>query len=299
MQNRPLRYQKVLISPDVLKANQEMIKRFLNNSKLKELNPIDYTTLYLLFFIRLRTPKNWLQAKNKHIQQVSESNDSVEKIASGIISFNEFEKEKLKNLHSVDLFSNFHLKGIPESVNRVMIEWYKGNWKLKLIHFIPSSQSLLKLQAQNRRYLTLINDPDKCLDLILGKRDTLSFAIHDLMHADQFFNNPHSKIGQLGFYKFIENIYENINLINLQVKNEQFKNEFDYVVSDMNAYVIHLLKCFKGVFERHHSLDLFDQLLLERNTPENIYAAIKQLGTIHFTSEDELLVKGFFEEKTR
>ncbi len=295
MKNRPLRYQNVLISPEFLKTHRDEIYRFLTELNLSALSPKDKTALYLLFFIKLRTPHNWFQKKSSELFKMPNSDSSLLVLGEGLINFSKTEKEKLKDLSVFEFFKNYRFKGIPECVNRVMENWYLNNWELKMIHYIPSSKSLLKLQAENKRFLTLIIDPEQCQDLILGKRDPLSFAIHDLMHADQFFNNPISKASQLGFYKLIANVYDNKNILNL-LSNEQFKDEFDYVVSDMNAYIIHLLKCFKGVFERHNYSQNFFDYFKELSLPEGIIDSINKIGTHHFNHNDEIIIKNYFEE---
>jgi len=106
---------------------------------------------------------------------------------------NEWEKKKLKDITSYSLFTTFNLKAIPLSINRTMINWYQGNWKIAMLEYIPIPRELLALQVINSRCVTLITEPNEIDKMVRNSRDPLSFVLHDLMHADQFFNKIDSQ----------------------------------------------------------------------------------------------------------
>ncbi len=298
MRNRSGSYKKVLLNEVELKAKAPLIEAFVNKLKTEyesgKLTDQDFTTLYLLFFIKIKYQKNYLQAfkpiqSNTHLPSILD-------LAEGLIEFDEYEKKKLDKVSGLLLFTHFHLKGVPQSVARAMEHWYLNEWNIVLSFKIPSSKTLLKEQAQNKRILTLIVDQEKMTTLILGKRDPLSFAIHDLMHADQFFNNPISLKGQLGFYQYIAEHFEHPLLKNLVKTSPKFKEEFEYVVSDMNAYIIHLLKSFVSCFNRIDAEKELAQFFDETAIPNELKQKILNINKEILTADDETKIRDFFEQ---
>lgn len=301
MKNRSGSYKKVLFSEVDLKASAPLIENFIdklmNLYQDKRISDVDFTTIYLLFFIKLKYQKNYLQQFKK--PTIINHSPKILDLAGDLILFDEFEKKKLENISGLELFSHFNLKGVPQSVTRAMENWYKGSWNIKLSFKIPSSKTLLKEQAENKRILTLIIDKEKITSLILGKRDPLSFAIHDLMHADQFFNNPISLKGQLGFYRFIADHFDHPRIKNLLQASPQFKEEFEYVVSDMNAYIIHLLKSFVSCFNRINAEAELLELLETATIPNEIQEKIMNINKDVLSIDDENLLRSFFENNQR
>jgi hypothetical protein len=209
-----------------------------------------------------------------------------------------WEKEKLQNVSSEELFLNYNLRGVPEAVNRTMINWAQAKWDLQLLTYIPIPRELLKLQVKKCRCITLITSPLEIDQLVFSARDPLSFVIHDLQHADQFFSHEESLKGQLGFYYLINEIYDRPEIKKSLKENNQFKNEFEYVVSDMNAYVIHLFKSLKSAFAKLDSdlvNPLFPQLINWWDMPTEVHEASRKLNTPEFSHSDEINLKTFFE----
>ena len=69
MKNRSGSYKKVLFSSEDLKelSQNDLIPlmELVKVYESKKLSDCDFTTLYLLFFIRLKSPVNYIQQKNK------------------------------------------------------------------------------------------------------------------------------------------------------------------------------------------------------------------------------------------
>jgi hypothetical protein len=297
MKNRHQSYKKVLLSIDELISSKDKILYQFEALKNKELSPMDFTTLYLLLFLRIRSPKNYLQQKSK--QSSLHSLPKLLDIIPNEFELTDWEKTKLENISGLELFLNFSLKGFPLSINRSMINWYEKKWDIVLWSKIPSAKELLFMQVENKRVLTLIQMPDKLFTHILGKRDPLSFALHDLMHADHFFNNEESVKGQLGFYHLVSKIYDDVDLSALCEKNKLFKEEFDYVVSDMNAYIIHMLKSFKSCFSRANEDFLFLNLIDKLNIENHIKNLLIKINNEDLTIDEELALKLFFESNKK
>lgn len=296
MKNRHGSYKKVLIAENLLGPQRDTLISCIDALTKLSLKPHELCTLYILLFLRIRHPKNWLQKK---------SNDSAPDASSKILDLipaefqlNDWEKNKLKDLTLIELYKNYNLKGIPKAVNRTMLNWILGNWNIVLLSHIPSPRELLKLQTQNSRCITLTLGHDEIDRLVLSSRDPLSFVLHDLHHADCFFNQKETQKGQLGFYSLVEKIYDQPLLKSTLKEDKQFKSEFDYVVSDMNAYVIHLFKCFKSAFTKIDETKeepLFPKILKWWNMPDHVSHSALRLNTPEFKDEDELFLRDFFE----
>lgn len=296
MKNRSGSYKKVLIAEGLLGPHRAVLTQNIDIITKLPLTSFELCTLYILLFLRIRHPKNWLQ-KKELVTTLSHEKKLLDFIPSEF-NLTEWEKEKLKDVSALSLFKSYNLKGIPLAVNRTMINWGQGLWKIKLLTHIPSPRELLRMQVQNTRCITITTNHDDIDKLVLSSRDPLSFVLHDLHHADHFFNQDDSLKGQLGFYSLIESVYDQPLLKKSLKEDKQFKSEFEYVVSDMNAYVIHLFKCLKSAFIRtdaDKSDPLFPMLLDWWSMPAHVTTAAHKLNTPEFNSEDETHLRHFFE----
>lgn len=292
MKNRSGSYKLVLLSEDVLGPHKDALaKNVLQLTKL-DLKPVEFCTLYILLFLRIRHQKNWLQKKSAFTPD--KNTRKILEIIPQNFNLTAWELEKLADVSVGDLFLNYNLKGIPWAVNRTMYNWALGLWNIELLDYIPGPRKLLQMQVRNTRCVTLITAPDELDRLVLSKRDPLSFVLHDLHHADHFFHQSESLKGQLGFYSLVNRIYDQPRLKASLKQDLQFKTEFDYVVSDMNAYVIHLFKCFKSAFTRTDA-ELFTELTKWWAMPNEVSIAAHRLNTPEFSHDDEFHLKNFFE----
>ncbi|MDD4974050.1 MAG: hypothetical protein PHY93_06845 [Bacteriovorax sp.] len=299
MKSRNGSYKKILIDSKTLKAHGLVLRANIDALKKLSLSPQEFITLYLLLFLRIKHPKNWIQKKSKSLINENENENFGPELLSYIpesFALNDWEKEKLKGVTAFTLFSLYNLKAIPESINRTMIHWFLGYWSIEMLEHIPTPRELLRLQVKNTRCITVITDPNEIDSFVLETRDPLSFVLHDLMHADQFFSQIESQKGQLGFYQLINSIYDQPDLRNLLKTDANFKKEFEYVASDMNAYVIHLFKCLKSSISRIDKEKVFfDNLLIWWKMNEEEKIASHKLSTPHFNQLDEMILKTFFE----
>jgi hypothetical protein len=107
--------------------------------------------------------------------------------------------------------------------------------------------------------------------------------MHDLIHADHFYFDNHCYEGQLGFYGLMER-----TLTYFDLTHEKFAAEFDYVISDMNAYAIHLLKCLKSAMVFYFSEDYFRHWPADLNPPPALFLLNTPAYTPH-TMDQEIL----------
>lgn len=296
MKNRSGSYKKVLIAEGLLGPNRQTLIKNIDLITNLPIAPFELCTLYILLFLRIRHPKNWLQKKTQFNPLPNER--LLLNIIPEEFNLTPWEKEKLQGLCAKDLFAHFNLKGIPLAVNRTILNWAEGLWNIELLTHIPSPRELLRMQVKNTRCITLTVNHNEIDQLVLSSRDPLSFVLHDLHHADHFFNQDESLKGQLGFYFLVNQIYDKPQLKKSLKEDSQFKSEFEYVVSDMNAYVIHLFKCFKSAFIRTDAQSenpLFPQILEWWDMPQEAQLAAHKLNTPEFQDSDELHLKNFFE----
>lgn len=299
MKNRNGSYKKILIDESTLGIHRDYLQRNVEAIKNLNLSPIDFTTLYLLLFLRIKHPKNWLQKNNQNNLEVitNKTSPKLLEIIPESFELTNWEIEKLQDLTASELFANFNLKAIPLSINKTMINWHLGLWAIVVFEYIPSPRELLKLQVKNNRCITLITDLEKIDSLVFGSRDPLSFVLHDLMHADQFFSQTNSLKGQLGFYQRIDSIYNKEELKFYLKSNNSFKGEFEYVSSDMNAYVIHLFKCLKSsICRADPSEDFFTKVLTWWDMSQEEKDSSYKLNTPAFTIDHEIILKNYFEK---
>ena len=137
MKSRSGSYKKILIEVETLRLQGDYLRTNLEALKHLNLTPKDFTTLYLLLFLRIKHPKNWLQQKSKsHIQ--TNFDPLLLTIIPETFNLTNWEIEKLKGVSCFTLFSSFSMKAIPESINRTMLHWFDGSWTMA-----PVSCSLL------------------------------------------------------------------------------------------------------------------------------------------------------------
>jgi hypothetical protein len=301
MKNRTGSYKKVLIAEGLLGPNRTNLITNIEIITKLNITSFELCTLYILLFLRIRHSKNWLQQKSSNTK-TSDLSKKLLDIIPDEFQLTAWEKQKLDNVSAISLFENYNLKGIPLAVNRSMINWGLDIWKIETLTYIPSPRELLRLQVQNTRCITLTIKPEEIDQLVLSTRDPLSFVLHDLHHADHFFNQVETRKGQLGFYTLVEKIYDQPLLKKLLKEDKTFRAEFEYVVSDMNAYVIHLFKCFKSAIiknDTNNISQLFPNLIAWWEMPLSVSKAAYKLNTPSFDMEDELQLKGFFERSQR
>jgi hypothetical protein len=258
------RFKKKLVSESELKLEAiTLMEEFFSlhnlllNSKITD---AEFTAAYILVYLSHRFPHQWLGAL-KTGEKIKGLNwrELPFKFHSNII-------KRLQEVESIqDIFSSFTLKSTPLSVNRAVVEWSKSNYKLVLMFRIPKPQEVLEQQKSGRRCVTAILD-ERISRYMLGERDALSFLMHDLIHADHFFFKNDCYQGQLGFYGLLSKTYHYFNL-----EHPQFASEFEYVMADMNAYPIHLLKCLKSAMIHYFDKSYFENWCPELHPPSSLF----------------------------
>lgn len=253
--SRAGRFKKKLVTSDVLKEEAPAMLEKLLLFK-EQLNEANFTAAYIILYLAHRYPGSWLGAKKEFIACDGPSWRDLPFV---------FEPNIIKRLEHIntiqEIFSSFALKATPLSVNRAILEWSRGNYKLELMFRIPGPSEVLKQQMLGHRCVTAITDK-RLAEYILGQRDALSFTMHDLIHADHFYRNNECYKGQLGFYGLLDKTISYFDL-----EHENFATEFEYLISDMNAYAIHLLKCLKSAMVHYFDEEYFLNWIKDLDAP--------------------------------
>ena len=260
--SRAGRFKKKLVSIDQLQLEAPVIEAalapVLNLYRESKITYSEFCALYVVLYLSTRFPKAWLGAKRPSLNIIHGMNFPVKNIPF------KFEENIQKRLPETlgDIFNQFALKSTPETVNRSLLSWSAGNYPLILMFYIPRPEEVLEQQKQGKRCVTVLT---KDLNrFVLGERDPLSFTMHDLIHADHFYFHNECYEGQLSLYWFLDHCMKNGSFDEL-MQNEDFKWELEYLISDMNAYAIHSLKCLKAALIHYHpEKEIFFQRWVEK-----------------------------------
>ena len=136
------------------------------------------------------------------------------------------------------IFSTCHLRGVTKTAQQALVEWHNGNYPIDLHFNVPSALDLLKLQAEGRRVVSLFVGRDQMCQKQLF-RDPMTFVLHDLEHASEFFFDQGLFKDQRKFYASIYEKYLR-GYYNEALCDEYFRAEFEYVIADMNSHPEHL-----------------------------------------------------------
>jgi len=152
---------------------------------------------------------------------------------------------------SLDAFLNqIRFRGIPDSAHMALLKWLDHQYPLILMFHVPSASEVFELQKQGGRCISFLKSATE-LTAYHHDRDAISFVVHDLIHAHEFYSVPQRARQQIGFYHWLENIKHNPLLLKLQAESDGFLKSWEYVLSDMNSYCGHLLKTLEAAFVIH------------------------------------------------
>jgi hypothetical protein len=141
-------------------------------------------------------------------------------------------------------------RGIPDSARIALLKWLDREYPLTLMFYIPSALEVFELQKNGGRCISFLKKASELTEFH-HHRDAISFIVHDLIHAHEFYANPQRAKQQIGFYLWLDQIKNNPCLKKLQAESAGFLACWEYVLSDMNSYCGHLLKTLHAAFIIH------------------------------------------------
>ncbi|MEZ0393226.1 MAG: hypothetical protein ACAH59_13485 [Pseudobdellovibrionaceae bacterium] len=268
------RYRKNLLLPEDCPSFAAAFFPSVQNLKQdllqKQISPVEFVASYVLTGLQMLRPKDWKGAR-------LQSGDP---------------KCALSTLQT------FSLRGIPLSVNRSLSGWAQGNYPLELCFHVPDTESILKWQSSGFRCVTCVTDLAELSSYILGERDPLSFTLHDLIHADHFFQNPEQRNVQIGFSRWMLELWRQPAVQNALSQNPHLASQFEYACADMNSHGAHLLKYLKAIFCQQGLQKVFLNEVDQSSFSADFKAAIHDLNSPQEKSEvlaalqKELFLKG-------
>jgi hypothetical protein len=294
--SRAGRFKKKLVPEAFLEKEApvigEKMHRIIEKLHQKSLSAAEFTAIYILTVLSHRFPGTWLGAKRA--QKLTETHNLNFPLNELQIQFEPNIQKRLAGFTTVgEVFQSFAFKSTPLTVNRSILNWSDGHYGLELMFRIPRPEEVLNQQKLGRRCVTVILDLEKAKKFILGERDALGFTMHDLIHADHFYHNNQCFQGQLGFYGFLDHCMTQ-NHFEEHLKLPAFEAEFEYLIADMNAYAIHLMKCFKSALTHYHEQgsDFFENWIVKLKLEQKEEEAFRKLNTTDYhDSLDETLLQ--------
>lgn len=210
-----------------------------------------------------------------------------------------------KNITLIEFLFSIQIKPLPEAALSGLYHFSTGHYPLIILDYEPDAFEVLTLQTKNKRVITFMADFMKWPELMYGKRDPLSFWLHDFTHAEHFFSDFNKRRAQVGFYKFVQTILH-AKILDELLLSPQFLSEFSYLISDMNSHPIHLAQTLRAHIEHQKSAPNTWSLIVEHVCTSfgQKQKAISNFGLIHgalskvnsrlFSNTDAQVLTDFF-----
>lgn len=204
--------------------------------RAKEISCFELVSIYLIFFSWSYRGSLWCGGKSPHVW--SHIGNQPLKPSSVLVGdLGVCQRHAQRDV--LGYMAGYLLRGVSCKVNRALHYWITHPDCLLLTFTMPSPYEILCLQAQGRRVVTLFESISDLSSYHEGK-DPLTFVIHDLVHADEFFCQNDSHAQQVVFYQKVKSEIDRGVYDRLLASKPQFKTEFEYLIADMNSHPAHL-----------------------------------------------------------
>ncbi len=287
------RYRPLFCTVDFYTQNQAVFK--LWKQRFQGFTPTEKLKAWTVALSCLRRPDDWYGGLRKDSFAHTESQSTISFAQIFIDTPVRVPSKLPSNLLLDEALRTLKIKPLPDSCLRSL--YYLNIYPLSLLGHIPSPRELLDYQLRGQRIITFNEDFESWPASVSNERDFLSFIIHDLIHADHFFKDNTNTLGQLGFYHFIEMIWLHDSLQDLCLSTE-FKNGFEYIISDMNSHPVHLFKTLRAYLSQvlpntEDSQNIWNSWILTWRAAENDCNALQKINTQLFSDIDALTVESF------
>lgn len=317
------RFRHRLLDDAFLKTHSglayQCLQPFLQMWRQKSLSDAEISAVYIAIFSFLRRPSDFLGGPHNQVLAslptpskfcgkdfVSVFTKSLPENLRGAKSLRRFDHEQ----DFLTFFCSQSWRSIPLSVAQSLMAWQAGKYPLQIMDYVPTPFEVLSLQTQGRRCVSMLQTQNEMQNFVEEGRDVLGFIVHDLIHADHYFADPIKAAAQTHFSQRLVVIFGLPQIQAMLNKDTIFKSEFEYLMSDMNSFPLHLLKTLKavllGYYKRRDGLgmktplsaateqefqELYQSSLKPWNFTENALNAAQRLNTPLFESpqDEELL----------
>lgn len=165
----------------------------------------------------------------------------------GHLMVGEYWEQLMRLWRPRDWKSGAYYRSCPARAHKGYEIWCAQPHIIVLYESLPSAQELLDLQCEGQRVVSLVTDPQQFTEEIHG-RDPLSFLLHDLIHAYEFFADPQLMQAQIQFYRGLRHeLQTNFDLQNRLVSDPIFAEKFEYLIADMNSHPAHLEAYYRHI----------------------------------------------------
>lgn len=267
------RFRHRLLDDGFLKTQSALahqcLQPFMELWRNKTLSDAEIAAAYIAVFAFLRRPVDFLGGPHNQplnpLPQISSfrARDFFQLLHRELPETLRQAKSLRRFDHDRDFLSYFcsqSWRSIPLSVPQSLMAWQAGKYPLQLCSYVPTPFEVLSLQTQGRRCVSMLQTQDEMRSFVEEGRDVLGFIVHDLIHADHFFADPVKAAAQVHFSQRLAVVFALPKIQEMLKADEVFKSEFEYLMSDMNSFPLHLLKTLKavllGYFKRLDRLDM-------------------------------------------
>ncbi len=236
------RYRPVFCSDSFYIQNQKLFSEW--NQLFNQLSSTEKAHAWVIALSLLRRPDDWFGGLRKlpfvNLKTNSFSHSlKLKDLLTETCCLNI--PNKFKDFDLFQVANEIKIKAVPDSALRSLARLANQTYPLQIINYVPTPSEILEIQLDDKRIISFNEDYKTWPNTLYHGRDFLSFMIHDLIHADHFFANSENRSGQLGFYRCVKLILDLENL-KILLKNPNFSDGFEYIISDMNSHPIHLFK---------------------------------------------------------
>ncbi len=299
--SRSGRYRKLLISPEKLlpfATKLEVLFKALeakkNLGKINDAEFLSYGLLALLVCRRVdafqkQPPLTNEQLIPKNLSDHFSFSDFIALLQKLALPISAFKKNIDNKLSLLDFLHNHRFRGVPDSARKALLEWLKQKYPLKLFFYIPTVSEVFELQKQGGRCLSFFKNT-QALTQLHHERDAISFIIHDLIHAYEFYSNPQRARQQIGFYHWLDSIKEHPELKALINASDDFCERWEYILADMNSYCGHLLKTLHAAFVSQTRVGedgvLWKDIVKASNLNSEAQLLFLKINSMHWVEDD-------------
>ena len=276
--------EELLQEGPILAAKLAPLRALLETQSV---SPALYGALWAITALRVRHPYGWWGAHRRDALTTTAFDIPWSELP--ITDWTEDEHELLVRYPTLgQLLNHRAFRATPEAVHRALLNWELGNYPLVLMDRIPSVREVLAQQVEGKRCVTFFHQQAQLSKLVLGERDPLGFAFHDLIHADHFFHQNSLRQGQIGFYRQVARM-DQAELLKDWMVLEDFPHRLEYLMADMNSHPLHLWKCFKAIC--HMTRPAETVTLFENTLPEFLELSELERESLRLMNSQEFVLK--------
>jgi hypothetical protein len=307
--SRSGRYRKILMPPEeLIPYSQNLEKLFASlqeKRNARELSDAEFLSYGLLALLACRRIDAF--QKNPSVQiskNTTQENFLLTDFFVLLKNFNlpmaAFKKFTDQEINIFEFLSRNRFRGIPDSARQALMQWLEKKYPLHLFFYIPTIGEVFNMQKWGGRCVSFFMN-NQSLTQLHHDRDVISFIVHDLIHANEFYSNKEMAEQQIGFYQWLDEIKNIPDLQLLIAKSNGFKERWEYLLSDMNSYCGHLLKTFHAALKIHtsesESIRLWSLIVENSNLTPAERVLFLKINTIDWVDKDFYILEDVFKNK--